>query len=109
MRRADHIGKPKQHALGGRLFPKYVKCRAGNVTGFERCGERSIIDQFATRAIDQPHAALHMRERFRIDDVAGLFSKRRMQRDEIGAPPQFVKFDLLHAELKRALGGQERV
>ena len=109
MRRADHVGKPKQHALGGRLLAKHVKRRAGNVTGFKRRGERSIIDQLAARAIDQPHAALHLRERFRVDDVAGLFGERRMQRDEIGAPPQLVQFDLLHAELKRALGRQKRV
>ena len=32
-----------------------------------------------------------------------------MQRDEIGAPQQFVELDLLDAELERAFGGQKRI
>ena len=109
MRRAHHIGQPKQHALRGRFLAEHVECGAGDLAGFERLGEGGFLDQFTARAIDQPDTALHLRERLRIDEVAGLLGERRMQGDEVGAPPQLVQFDLLHAKVDGALGGQERI
>ena len=49
------------------------------------------------------------RKRLGIDDVAGLVGQRRVQGDEIGAPPQFVELDLLDAEIHRALGRQKGI
>ena len=109
MRRADDVGLAEQAALRRRLLAEYVDGGAGDMAGSQRLAQRRLIDQFAAGAVDQPHAFFHQRQRFGIDDVAGLVGQRRVQRDEIGAAPQFVELDFFDAEMDGALGGQIRI
>ena len=109
MRRADDVRQGKERARRRRLLAKHVDRGAGDVAGFERVDQSRLVDQLAAGAIDQAYALFGRGERVGIDDVAGLVGQRRVQRDEIGAAQKFVELDLLDAEMKRALGGQERV
>src|SRR4029079_10577542 len=67
------------------------------------------VDQPAARAIDQPQIFLGQLETVGVDDVAGLFGQRRVQRDEIGPPQQLFEIDLFDPEIDRALVGEERI
>ena len=106
MRRADHVGQSEQRALRRRLLGEHVDGRAGDMAGFQRRHQCRLVDEFAARAVDQPHALFGQLQRVRIDDVAGPVGERRVQRDEIGAAPQLLEFDLLDAKIERALGRQ---
>ena len=109
MRRAHHVRQAEQAALRRRFFPEDVDRGAGDVAGFERLAQRRLVNELAARAVDQPHAFFDELKRLGIDDVAGLVGQRRVQGDEIGAPPQLVELDFFDAELDRALGRQIRI
>ena len=79
------------------------------MAGFERLAQRRLVNELSARAVDQPYAFFDKLKRLGIDDVAGLVGQRRVQGDEIGAPPQLVELDLFDAEFNRALGRQIRV
>ena len=109
MRRAHHVRQAEQAALRRRFFPENVDRGAGDVAGFERLAQRRLVNELTARTVDQPHAFFGQLQRLGVDDVAGLVGQRRVQGDEIGAPPQLVELDLFDAELDRALGRQIRV
>ena len=72
--------------------------------------ERLEVDQFAARAVDDPHAVLHADDRRRVDPVDGLGRLRQMDRDEVRALIELVgRLDAVHAEVAEALGRDELV
>ena len=109
MRRRHHIGVTKQRIGLGRLLREHVESRARDMAGLEQSPQRDFVHQPATRAIDDPHALLGLGEVLGRQDVLGLRRHRRVQRDEIGPRQQPLQFDLLDADLLRALFAQERI
>src|SRR5579863_10458243 len=98
MRRADHVWQAEQAALRRRFFAEDVDRGAGDMAGLERLAQRRLVNELTARAVDQPYAFFDKLKRRGIDEVAGLVGQRRVQGDEIGAPPQLVEFDLFDAE-----------
>ena len=91
MRRAHDVWMAEQRILRCRLLDEHVERGARDMAGVERCAQRCLVDQSATRAIDDADALLHRGERLGVDDVLGLLGERRVQRDEVGAPDQIVE------------------
>ena len=62
MRRADHVRVAEQRVLR-RPAPRRTRRSAAPATcpDFERIAQRLLVDQPAARAIDDPHALLHLR------------------------------------------------
>ena len=109
MRRAHHVGMAEQRILGRRLLGEDVEGGAGHVPGIDRGAQRLLIDQSAARAIDDAHAFLHRRDRPGVNDSFRLLRERRVQGHEIRTPEQFGEIHLVHAELRRPLGREERI
>ena len=109
MRRGDEIVAAEQRVLPRRLLDEHIDRGAGDLAAVERGGEVLLDDEPAARAVDDAHAALHLRDRRGVDDVAGRVGQRRVQRDEIGAAQQLVERDALDAEFDGAFRRQERV
>ena len=95
MRRHDHIRITiEERIVRDRLGREYIQRRARDLARIKRRLQRRIIDQLATRAIDDPHPITHLRERVRIQPTTRLRRLRQMQRDEIR----------LRIQLRRRLG-----
>jgi len=109
MRRTHHVGMAEQRIAGRRLLGEHVEGGAGDLAGIERDAQGVLIDQAAARAIDDAHALLHCGDRLAVDDAFRLFRERRVQGDNIGAPEQLGELDLVHAQLRRALGREEGI
>ena len=103
MRGADHVRQVEKRAVGRRFDLEHVEGCAGDVAGVQRLGQRRLVDQAATGAVDDAHALLGLGQVLARQDVAGLVGQRHVQGDEIGAGEKFVELDLGHAELLRAL------
>src|ERR1700731_5053692 len=71
----------------------------------QRLGQGIFIDQSATCAVDDAHAALGFLQARKIDNVVRLRGERRVQRNKIGAGEQIVElvheFDLQTARARR--------
>jgi hypothetical protein len=81
----------------------------GDVAGVEPRLQRRLVDQPAACAVDDAHALLRLGQVLRRQDVAGLVSQWRVQRDEIGTGQQLIELDLLDAEFDAALGREEGI
>ncbi len=109
MRRAHDIRRAEEHVLLRRLLDEDVDRRARHLAGIERDAQRLFVDEAAARAVHDPHSRPHLRDRRGVDDVPRLVGERRVQRDEVGAMEERVEVDLLNADLRGALVGEERI
>ena len=99
----------EQWRIDGWLGLEHIQCRAGDVTGFDGVGESRFIQQTAPRAIDDPHAWPGPRQRIPRQNVLRGVGHRHVQRDDVGPFQQRFEFDLLHAQIERALLGKVRI
>ena len=110
MGRRDHVVEAQQRMVfRRRLFDEHVERRARDLTRRERLGKRLLVDDSAARAVDDPHARLHHRERRRAHQRLGVVGERRVRRDEIGAPVELLQRHHLDPDSRRRLAGQNRV
>ena len=79
----------------GRLSFKDVEPRAGHLPAFQRRQQVRFVHQFAARAVHDAHARLGKRQRFGVDQVAGLRRRRAVQADEIAGLQHFFERDQL--------------
>ena len=79
MRRADHIARREQDVVGGWLHFIDVDRGAGDLACLKRLEKRLLVDQAASRTIDDAHAVAHRANGVAIDDLARLVGERRMQ------------------------------
>jgi hypothetical protein len=91
MRGGDDIVTPEQWVLDGRFVDKDVDRRPGDMTIIERGGKVAFNDETAAGAIDEAHAAPHLRDRAGIDQVLGRLGQRGVQCDEIGSGQQLFE------------------
>ena len=70
MRRGDDIVAAEQRVLQRRLVDKDIDRGAGDMTAVEGGGEVALDDETAAGAVDEAHAALHLGDRPRVDQVA---------------------------------------
>ena len=97
MRGANHVGQAEQHVFSCGFFGEYIKRRTGDMAGFQQLGQRGLVHQTTTGAVDDAHALFGFRQIFSRQDVAGAIGQRHMQGDEIGAGQQLVQLDLFNA------------
>src|SRR5439155_8997232 len=69
---------------GDRLRIEAVKSRARDLPGPEGRGERGLIDDRASRRVDQVRCRLHLRQLGRANELARVWSGRYVKRDEVG-------------------------
>lgn len=109
MRGADDVRQAEERALGGGLDLEDVEACAGDVAGLEGLRKRLFIDETAAGAVDDTHARLGLRDRLRVQDVAGLVRQRHVQADEVCLGEEFVELDLDDPHFLRPLLRQERI
>ena len=107
MRRHDDLGiRAERRVLGQRLHFVDIQRRARDLAGFQRGQQIDFVDDPAPRAIQEPHAVLHLRKRGGVHHAARLVRHRHVNRDEVGGREEPVQLvDQFHAQL---LGAIER-
>ena len=84
---------------------KHVEAGAADLAGLDRVLERGVVDQLAARAVDDPHAVLHLRERLGVHEVRRLGGLGQVDRDDVGARVEVLGgLGPLDAQLPVALG-----
>ena len=110
VRSDDDVVAAEQWVLGERLRREHVERRAAHLSRLDGGLERIEVDELAARAVDDPHAVLHLRDGLGVDPVDGVRGLGEMDRDDVGPRVQLVgRLRVLHAELPEALGGDELV
>ena len=99
MRSGNHIRHSDKRRILRRFFRKRIESARRRDGPTQRFGESSLVDQFASRAIDESRALLHFR-----DAAASIIfsvepAERRVQRNQIGLPQNFVERNQLDFQL----------
>ncbi len=98
VRRQDHVRQGVQRTvLGKRLDLGDVKARSGKMPGLDRLDERSLIDDWPARRIDQVRTLLHLCQSFGIDQVARTRCQERVHAHEVGVRKHIVERCHRHA------------
>ena len=85
MRRGDHVGEADERRILRRFLRESIHGGAGNLARAQSFGERGFVHKFAARAIDEAHAALHLRDGSGVDHFFGAGAERGVQRNVIAA------------------------
>src|SRR5688572_32144349 len=109
MRRGDQARSSEQRARFVRLLDEHVEGGPGDMTAVEGFLERSLVDEAAAGAIDDPHAPFGLGEILARQDVAGLIGERRVKGDEIGPGEKLVEIDLRSEEHTSELQSQSNL
>ena len=88
----DHVWCCRDRVvLRGRLDREHVESGAGNPAGAERLVERHLIEESATRDIDDNGSGTEQTELTRADQPAGRVGHWQMKCQHIGLGQQFVE------------------
>ena len=108
MRRDNNLVQCQQRVIGWhRLLDEDIERRSGDLARLDCRVEGFLIDQSATRAVDDPHAILHLCKSGLTDNAARLVGQRRMNSQEIGVAQYLVKRRNLDPGLCRDFTGDE--
>ena len=95
---------------GVRLFAEHVERRAGHLARPKRLEQRVLVEQRATRRVDDSHAGTHRGERVGPDRAPRLGGQREVQGDEVrGGIRGLRRLDGFHAKLTEAIVRDVRV
>ena len=97
VRGADDVIQLEQFPICGRFFGEDIQCRACDCAVGQGFIQSILINDTAARAVDDPHAFLHLGKLLRADHIRGLFGLRQMQADVVGLCQQFIECDQLDA------------
>jgi hypothetical protein len=100
MRGHDDVGQVEQRVFRRRFLLEHVEGRARDMAGFQKLGQRRLIDQTAARAVDDAHALLGLGQVLRRQDIRRLLGEGHVQRDEIGLRQKLVELDLGRPDLR---------
>ena len=93
-----------------RLAGEDVERGTGDLPGLERLEQRILVDELAARGVDDADAVPGSLERAPVDGRARLVGQRQMQRDDVRRREDgLLRRCSLHAQLPKALSGDERV
>ncbi len=106
MRQQHDILQPQQHFGHLRFGRIDVEPGPGELAGFQRLGQRLVIDDAAARGVDEIAARLHRSDRPGVDQVGRLRPAGNVQRDKIGLAQQVCQ---LGAEFGTEFLGDGRV
>ena len=85
-----------------------VEPRAGDGRRSAKCGERRLVDDRASRRIDEKRRRLHPPERGGVDQVARLGAERAVERHDVGSRQQLVERKEARRELVSTSAGARR-
>ena len=85
----------------------HIEGSAAHVPRLQGSKQVHLIHDATTRAINNVHALLHLREAFRVDEVLGVGRQGRVEGDEVSLGPDLVQVALLDAQLLERKGGRE--
>src|SRR5438876_236588 len=106
MRRRDYFIQTEQRMIGWRrLLLENIQRGAGYEAGFDRLVKRGLINQPATRTVDDPHTLFHFLESLAADNAARLGRQGRVHGQEISARKNIIQrrnFDFEIARLVRS-------
>ena len=86
-----------------------VKRRAGQMITLQSVAKCRLIDQCATRAIDQAGARLHLRKTHSVNKIACLIRQRAVETHVIRSRQQRIKRDRLSTRLFDNFRRHERI
>jgi hypothetical protein len=109
VRRRDDLWQLREPPVGRRLFLEHVEPRAAHMPRLDRVGERGLVDQLATRRVDQPHAFPAFREARLAEQVPGLGRGRNVEADVVRRFAHAVERQELDAERSGDVLGNERI
>ena len=81
---------------------------ARDPSALKRVDEGELIDNGSARRVDQERGGLHQRELARSDLATSFRPKRRVDRNEVGSPQQFVERGEADARSRSTSGGLRR-
>ncbi len=91
MRRQGYVGHGRQRRVFDRLVAVNIERDAAQLSGLQGLDYSGVVQQLATSAVDQPHALLHLADRFGVDHALGLRRQAHMQRDVVGLGEDLVE------------------
>ena len=103
---AIKFGRPISGEFFGGSTANVSTAAPASLTRAKRFGERSFVDQFSARAVNQARAALHFRKRSCVDHFFGDGAERRVEGDYVAAAQEFVERHELDFEFARG-GGRD--
>src|SRR5712691_5730009 len=111
VREADRVGREddvvereQRIVRRDRLRLEDVERRAGDPALLQRRGEGGLVDDRASRDVDQERARLHQREPLPVDQAAGGVGERARDADEVRLAQQLLELDQLDALGRRDVG-----
>ena len=109
VRREDDVVQLEQRSRV-RLGGEDVERGTGDLPGLERLQQRVLVDELTARGVDDADAVPGSLERAAVDGRARLVGQRQVQRDDVGRREDgLLRSCSLHAQLPKALSGDERV
>jgi len=102
-RECDVVHGGKRVIESQRFGVEHVEAGVADAAAPQPIDERVLIDQRATRRIDEDRARLHARHLSRPEKSVGVVVEREVQRNHVGANKQFVERDQSFAGARRAI------
>jgi hypothetical protein len=99
----------RQGPLQWRFLLEHVETGAAHQAGVERAHQGSLVDEVASRRVDDPDALLHPREARIVEHALRFRCRRQVQREVIGRHAQFIHGHQLDADAGRDVARDERV
>src|SRR4029078_6342251 len=109
VRRGDDLRQFLQTWVNGRLLLEYVETGASYLSGFDRICQRLLVDEIATRGVDDAKTLLGFREPLGVHQLPRLSIRRHVERHVVGTCEEFVDRDELNTKVGRDLFGDERI
>lgn len=86
-----------------------VEGRGSDMPVVEQIAQRSFIEEPITRRVHDYDALLDSVQPLGREGVPGFIREGYVQGDDVGAREEFIKLDLLHAQLHSSLRSQKRI
>ena len=102
----NNIFMAEKFVRSRRFSFKNIQRRSRYLAGYNGVIQRIFNHQATPRAIDDANTFLAFRQSGSINDMPRLLRQRRMQRDEIRAPENVLKLNLLNSDFNGALRRQ---
>lgn len=90
-RQDDVVDRREAGSRSQRFLRQHAQARAEQPTVFQCIGQRLLVDQAATRRVDDDRRGFETRQRVAVQRVARVRAQRPVQRHHVGHRQQFVE------------------
>src|ERR1035438_1392328 len=109
VRSENHVFQIKVRRFLWRFHGENIERRAGHLPALESGDQVRILNEFATRAVDDAYALFHFREGLGVDNAGGLGREAHVQREVVRSGNQLVERDQLDAGFARYGSRHKRI